>query len=54
MSPGTLSLCSYELSGPQGSWIVCCLHLKIEFRSCARGVSGVAFFITTDEHLQYN
>jgi len=24
-------------SGPQGSWIVCCLHLKIEFRSCARG-----------------
>jgi len=24
-------------SGPQGSWIVCCLHLKKEFRSCARG-----------------
>jgi len=21
----------------QGSWVVCCLHLKIEFRSCARG-----------------
>jgi len=25
-------------SGPQGSWIECWLH----FRSCARGVSGVA------------
>jgi len=26
-------------SGPQGSWSVhvCCLHLKMEFRSCARG-----------------
>ena len=23
-------------SGLQGSWIVCCLHLKIKFRSCAR------------------
>jgi len=31
---------------------VCCLHLKMEFRSCARGVSGVASFITTDEQLQ--
>jgi len=27
------------LSDPQGSWgvHVCCLHLKMEFRSCARG-----------------
>jgi len=26
-------------SGPQGSWSVhvCCLHLKMEFRSCTRG-----------------
>ena len=29
-----------------------CLHLKIEFRSCARGVSGVASFITIDGQLQ--
>jgi len=28
---------------------VCCLHLQIEFRSCARGVSGVPSFKTTDE-----
>jgi len=27
-------------------------HLKMEFRSCARGVRGVALFITTDERLQ--
>jgi len=26
----------------------------MEFRSCARGVSGVASFITTDERLQLN
>jgi len=26
-------------SGPRGSWIVYCLHLKIEFCSCARGAS---------------
>ena len=28
---------------PQGSWSehVCCLHLKMEFRSCARGASVV-------------
>ena len=38
--------------GPQGSWIVCCLHLKIEFAHTQGGVSGVASFITTDEHLQ--
>ena len=34
------------------SWIVCCLHLKIEFRSCPWGVRGVAFFISTDKQLQ--
>jgi len=30
---------SKKNSGPQGSWSVhvCCLHLKMEFRSCARG-----------------
>ena len=45
---------SVLFSGPQGSWSVhvCCLHLKMEFCSCARGVSGVASFITTDEQLQ--
>ena len=38
------------------SWSVhvCCLHLKTEFCSCARGVNGVASFITTDEQLQLN
>jgi len=30
------------------------VYLKMEFRSCARGVSGVASFITTDEQLQLN
>jgi len=42
-------------NGSQGSWIVSCLHVKMEFRSCDReegGVSGVASFITTDEQLQ--
>jgi len=31
--------CVVIFSGPQGSWSVhyCCLHLKMEFRSCARG-----------------
>jgi len=46
--------CVVIFSGPQGLWSVhvCSLHLKMEFRSCARGVSGVALFITTDEQLQ--
>ena len=53
ISPHTSSLCSYIFSCPQGSWIVCCLHLIIEFCSCAKGVvSGEASFITTDEQLQ--
>jgi len=34
------------------SWIVCCLHLKIEFRSCARGVVDLASFIITYEQHQ--
>jgi len=31
--------CKKSFSGPQGSWSVhvCCLHLTMEFRSCARG-----------------
>ena len=41
--------------GPQESWIVCCLHLEIESRSCiVGGVSGVESFITTDDQLQLN
>jgi len=38
-SPRTTSLCSHIFSGPQGSWSVhvCCLHLKMEFRSFTRG-----------------
>ena len=26
-----------HFSGPQGLWIVCCSHSKLEFRYCARG-----------------
>jgi len=29
---------------PMGSWIVCCLHLVIEFCTCARGASVVRHF----------
>ena len=34
-----LHYCENIFFGPQGSWSVhvCCLHLKMEFRSCARG-----------------
>jgi len=31
----------WYLSGPQGSWIVCCLHLKIEFRSYTVAFLGI-------------
>jgi len=41
-----------NMSGPLESWIVCCLHLQIEFRSCAGGVKCVAFFIFCGEQLQ--
>ena len=37
-----------------GLYVVYTLHLKIEFRSCAFGVSGVALFITIGEQLQQN
>jgi len=37
--------CVVIFYGPQGSWIVCCLHLKLEFRSLG-GVSGVVSFKT--------
>ena len=40
--------CVVIFSGPQGSWSVhvCCLHLKMEFRSCARGrqVCGIIHY----------
>ena len=29
--------CKVIFSGPQRQWIVCCLHLKIGFRSSAQG-----------------
>lgn len=32
----TTSLFSYTF-GPLGSWIVCCLNMKIELRSCSKG-----------------
>ena len=50
MSPFT----TLYLSGPQASVSVhvCCLHLKMEFCLCARGVSGVVSFIITNEQLQ--
>jgi len=35
MLPHTTSLCSYICSGPLELKIVCCLHLKIVFRSGA-------------------
>ena len=35
-------------SGHLGSWNVCCLHLTIEYRSCARDAGGTASLITTD------
>ena len=42
-----------KTNGPQGSWNVSCLYVKMEFRSCTgEGVSGVASCITTDEQLQ--
>ena len=48
--------CAVIFSGPQGSWSVhvCCLHLKIEFRSCARGRQwcGIIHYYCTDERLQ--
>jgi len=53
LAPCYIIVKSY-FSGPHGSWSVhvCCLNFKMEFRSCARGVSGVASFIITDEQLQ--
>ena len=36
------------------SWIVYCSHLKIDFRSCSRNVSGVASIITTSVQLLIN
>ena len=37
MSPRTTTFCSHTFPGLPGSWIVCCLHLKIDYRPCARG-----------------
>ena len=39
-------------SGPLGSWLLCYLHMKTEFRSYARGVSIEAIFISIDEQLR--
>jgi len=44
MSPRTTSSCSYNISGLQGSWIVYCLHLKIELRSCTWGRQWYGIF----------
>jgi len=54
MASRSLSLCSYIFSVNLIAWIVCCLHLKIINRLCARGVICVAFLITIDEQLQFN
>ena len=35
-----------------GSWFVCRLPLKIEFRSCARGRQWCGTFITIDKQLR--
>jgi len=45
---------SFVFSGPLRLWSVYCLHLKIEFSLCAKGVIGMAFFISIDEQLQLN
>jgi len=33
---------------------LCCLQLKIKYRSSATGVIGVTSFVTIDEQLQWN
>jgi len=47
-----ITILLFYMSSPFGSRIVCCLHLKIEISPCARGINGVAFFISIDEQLQ--
>jgi len=37
MSPRTSSLCSHIFLVLRDHWLYVCLHLKMEFRSCARG-----------------
>ena len=44
MSPVDASLCSH-IFGPLGVLVVCCLHLKIVFRSFARDVDTVVSFL---------
>jgi len=39
----TSSLC-FIFFGPQYLWIVCCLDLKLEFRSCALGLQWCGIF----------
>jgi len=39
-----IMLCVVYFSGPQGSWIVCCSHLKIEYSSCTRGHEWCGIF----------
>jgi len=44
MSPRTLSLCSHIFLVLRDHWLYVCLHLKMEFRSCARGRQWCGIF----------
>jgi len=37
VAPYFIQHCVVIFSGPRGSWIICCLHVRKEFRSCDRG-----------------
>jgi len=44
MSPRTSSLCSLIFLVLRDQWLYVCLHLKMEFRSCARGRQWCGIF----------
>ena len=44
MSPRTSSLCSHIFLVLRDHWLYVCLHLKMEFRSCARGRQWCGIF----------
>ena len=44
MSPRTSSLCSHIFLVLRDHWLYACLHLKMEFRTCARGRQWCGIF----------
>jgi len=44
MSPRTSSMCSHIFLVLRDHWLYVCLHLKMEFRSCARGRQWCGIF----------